>query len=172
MSRLKPGDYTLVDDDIASGNTMSLLMALLPDNVHVKKIRTLTEHSHREYLKGRPKSANAELFDMVDLRDFIFGAKAGGLVVELPNRTLARAPYSLPYISLTTRASLPPSAEMAFSKAIWKLNHAFFQSLNKPILIKQTDPYFQAFCTYLKFPLTMSMTEFCEWHSEHLFKYI
>lgn len=146
--------------------------ALLPERAQVTKIRTLTEYSHRQYLNGRPKSANVDLFDMVDLRDFIFGAKDGGLVIELPNRQLARAPYSLPYISLITRASIPPSAEMNFSKAIWKLNHDFFKSLDKPILIKHTDPYFQEFCTYLNFPLTMSMTEFCEWHIEHLLKYI
>ncbi len=172
LQKIKAHDYTLIDDDIASGSTISMLMALLPENVHVNKIRTLTEYSNSVYLNSHLKSVNTDLFDMVDLRDFIFGSFSGGLVIELPDKTLARAPYSLPYISLTTRANIPPSTEMQFAKEIWKLNDEFFSSLDKPILIKDTDKYFQAFCAYLHFPKTMSMQAFCEWHMQHLLKYI
>jgi len=172
LQKIKAHDYTLIDDDIASGSTISMLMALLPEDVRVNKIRTLTEYSNSVYLNSHLKSVNADLFDMVDLRDFIFGSSSGGLVIELPDKKLARAPYSLPYISLTTRASIPPSTEMQFTKEIWKLNYEFFSSLDKPILIKDTDKHFQAFCAYLHFPKTMSMQAFCEWHIQHLLKYI
>lgn len=170
LARLESGEYTLIDDDIASGSTISLLFGLLPERIHVNKIRTLSEYSHLLHLKTNLSENDTDAMDIVDLRDFIFGAKAGGLVIELPNKKIARAPYSLPYISLVTRAQIPPSTELSFSKEIWKLNYNFFSSLDKDITIADTDSDFGEFCAYLKFPKTMTMKDFCLWHIQYLLK--
>ncbi len=172
IKAIKPGKYTLLDDDVASGSTMNMLLGMLPENARVTKIRTLLEYSRSVYLNQHLRADDLEAFDMVDLRDFIFGARAGGLVIRLPNGHIGRAPYSLPYLSLVTRAKIPPSSEMSFSHEIWKLNHLFFSHLSKDIRIRDTDPSFQRFCTYLGFGGEVSMKTFCEHHMRQLFSYL
>ncbi len=171
LAAITPGDYTIVDDDIASGTTMNMLLGMLPEPVRVTKIRTLLEHSRQAYLNAHLGAEDREEFDVVDLRDFIFGSRAGGLVVGMPDGRIARVPYSLPYLSLVTRASIPPSTEMSFSKEIWQLNLRFFSSLGVDIRIADTDPSFRTFCDYLGFGGDMTMAEFCKKHIETLSPY-
>ncbi len=171
IASIAPGEYTLLDDDIASGSTMNMLLGMLPEYVRVTKIRTLLEHSRQVFLNKHLDAEDREAFDVVDLRDFIFGSRAGGLVVGMPDGRNARAPYSLPYLSLVTRARIPPSTEMSFSKEIWQLNLRFFSSLGTDIRIKDTDPAFREFCAYLGFKDDMTMREFCTIHIETLFHY-
>jgi site-specific DNA-cytosine methylase len=46
---------------------------------------------------------NKDIYDVNDLRDFIFGSKNGGLTCSLPNGELVRVPYILPYIDIYNR---------------------------------------------------------------------
>ncbi len=167
IQAIKPGDYTLVDDDLATGSTMNMLMGMLPETVRVKKIRTLTDYSRKVYNHQNLGALDQEPFDMVDLRDFIIGARAGGLVVRLSNGRMARAPYIEPYVSLISRACIPPSSTMIFSKTLWELNEEFFSSL-RDLRVKDMDPFGQKLFIFLQFPKNMLIQDLCRWHIERI----
>ncbi len=169
IENIAPGDYTLVDDDIATGSTINMLMGMLPESVKIRKMRTLIDQSRIMYAREHLDSFDQNAFDVVDLRDFILGSRASGLVVQLPNGTIARAPYLQPYISLISRASIPPSSEMTFSKRLWELNREFFTSINGPVLISDLDEYVQTLFIYLGFETSMSVTDLCTWHLEKIY---
>ncbi len=172
ITTLKPGKYTLVDDDIATGSTVNMLLAMLPEEVEITKIRTLLEYSRSQYLKEYPDAVDLETFDVVDLRDFLFGSRDSGLVISLPDGVTARAPYSLPYVSLVTRANIPPSAEQIFSRRIWELNLSFFETLGANITIADTDPGFRRFANYIGFADTVTMEQFCAYHLKEVKNYV
>ncbi len=171
IASLEPGEYTLLDDDLGSGSTMNMLLGMLPEQVRVIKIRTLLEYSKRMERERRgDMSYDQEVFDVVDLRDFLIGSKASGLVVRLPNEDIARAPYVVPYVSLISRASIPSSSEMKLSVNIWKINLEFFESLeDDPIRISDLDEYVQKLFLYLGFKKDMSVVDLCRWHLDNLF---
>jgi hypothetical protein len=108
---------TLVDDDIATGLTFASAQLLL-ESRGVEVVRTLSLLDNEG---PRPH-------DVVDLRDFLVGARDGGLVVRVGGE-FTRAPYLLPWVALTTRAKIPPSAEWALSRQLWQLNVDFFTPL-------------------------------------------
>ncbi len=163
VAALTPGPYTLVDDDIASGSTINILMGTLPETVQIVKIRTLMDYSRNMYNRSHLGSFDQEAFDAVDLRDFLIGSRMGGLVVQLPNGEEARAPYMQPYISLITRASIPPSSEMVFSRRLWEMNAEFFRTLDH-VTIADLDPYVQKLFCFLGFDVSMPVADLCDWH--------
>ncbi|MCI0566085.1 hypothetical protein L0Y46_02700 [bacterium] len=168
INAIESGEYTLLDDDIATGGTINMLMGILPENIKIKKMRTLMDYSHGMYLHRHPGSFNQEAFDVVDLRDFILGSRASGLVVGLPSGAVARAPYLQPYVSLVSRASIPPSSEMVLSEKLWELNLDFFSGMGTNVYISDFDPYVQKLFEYLGFPSTMPVADLCQWHLDKI----
>ena len=169
IGMIHPGEYTLLDDDIATGSTINMLMGTLPENITIKKMRTLMDYSRSMYARQHPGSLDQDAFDVVDLRDFLLGSKAAGLVVSLPDGQMVRAPYLQPYISLVSRASIPPSSEMVLSKKLWELNLEFFSNFESLVLISDLDEYVQKLFLYLGFPATMPIADLCRWHLDKIY---
>ena len=111
---------------------------------------------------------NEKIFDIVDFRDFIIGASSGGLVVRLPNKEVARAPYMLPYVSLKSRASIPAIKEMEMSIKIWELNKEFYKKIGGNIKLSQTDIGFKKLMNYIGFDDNTLLIDICDWHIEKL----
>lgn len=161
ISTINAGQYTLVDDDIASGATVKMIMNLLPHNIEVNQLNALSQHSFHETLGY---DLSYQFHDIVDLRDFIIGTTYSGLVVALPNDTIGRAPYALPYVSLTHRAKIPHASQAQFNIDIWKFNVTFYSNLTTQLCIKDMDQYFINTCIFLQFDVNMSMVDFCSYH--------
>lgn len=155
------GKYTLVDDDIASGRTIKMIMDKLGDNIQIEQLVPLSQYSFHQTL-GFDISYN--FHDIVDLRDFLIGSYHGGLVVNLPNGEIGRAPYVWPYISLDHRAKIPHIKQKEFNLHIWKINKEFYFNLEKMLHIKDMDQYFIQFCLSIGFKEDMLMTDFCDYH--------
>jgi nicotinic acid mononucleotide adenylyltransferase len=137
--------YVLVDDDIASGTTMTTVETLL--NSHGINI-----HHKTSLIKNN----NNNLFDVVDARDFIIGAAHGGLVVQTP-LGITRVPYLSPFVNLTTRAKLNAQEALDFSQQIWILNYELY--LNSKITVGQiTNQDF----TKLGFTKNQTIEEICK----------
>lgn len=117
----------LVDDDIATGESMaSARKSLEQQGVVVEQCRSLTP----------PGS----LFDVVDLRDFLPGAREAGLVVKAPSGELVRVPYMAPFVNLATRARIPRGQSWVTSLALWESAAYFFESLPVDLLVRDMWP--------------------------------
>ena len=111
ISIIPKGDYCLVDDDKASGTTIALAKQILAHcNIKEEKFLIDTQNS----------------LDIVDGRDFLFGATDGGLVIE-ERGVIFRSPYIFPFVNLSTRASIPEKDCLTFSKKILSLNLKLFK---------------------------------------------
>jgi hypothetical protein len=157
IKAIPAGEYVLQDDDIVTGGTMRQIQSRLPDDVRIKRWSSLTDRETEQKL----------ILDIIDTRDFLAGAREGGLVVELPDRRLARAPYSLPYVSPAHGARTPLSQEIAVARAIWELNERFFSRIQPAITVKETNVGFKVLMDYLGFGSDTPMTEVCRWHIDH-----
>jgi nicotinic acid mononucleotide adenylyltransferase len=155
VKQIPEGNYCIIEDDIASGSTMNFIKNLLPNRVTIIDQIILSKLT-------KP----SKFLDIVDLRDFIVGSRDGGLVVQLPNGEIARAPYVLPYVSLKTRAKIPEENELILSYKIWVLNHNFFKNTN--ISLKDSDSSFQKLMNYIGFSNKTSMEKICSWHINQL----
>lgn len=152
LAALPDGGCVLVDDDVCTGATLRAIRALLPAGVRVEEECIL----HRR---------GAGQIDVLDCRDFLVGSRAGGLVVALPDGTLARAPYCLPYASACERASVPLAEELGFSAAVWRHNAEFFDRI-EPVRLAEADPAFRELAAHLGFDPATSMAEICRWHAD------
>ena len=112
---IPPGSYVLVDDDSVSGFLLDFVKSQLPHCV----IRGSWLGAEQFYMRR-------EILDVVDAKDFLLGGNQGGLVVELVDGSVGRAPYVWPYVSLWSRASVLPDLCIEFSRRIWELNETFF----------------------------------------------
>ena len=65
IQKIKDGNYILVDDDSATGKTIREVMSNLPERIKIEQIYLLAN------------ILTEKIFDIVDLRDFIIGAKNG-----------------------------------------------------------------------------------------------
>ena len=151
---ITPGTYTLLEDDIGSGFTVKKILGELPAGVSINAWTILSK------LTTTP----GEVQDIVDARDFLVGARDGGLVIKLPDGTLARAPYALPYVSLVSRAKIPPSQEMNLSKRIWNMNLDWYTKTCPTLTLKDADPAFQKLMKYIGFLPETLMSDICAWH--------
>ncbi len=164
IGRLPKGKYTIVDDDIATGSTIRMIEEQLPEEVSFKDRIALSElafkrvHPEREY----------SFWDIVDARDFLMGAKSSGLVVQLFNGAVGRAPYMLPYTSLVSRAKIPPDQEMSFTEEILNLNKRFLRDIWVDLKLQDTDPQFRALMGSIGFRDQMHMNEINAWHKAHI----
>jgi nicotinic acid mononucleotide adenylyltransferase len=110
------GVYDLVDDDIATGATMNTVASLLNQHgIQVGDFRCLLE------------SYGEEIYDVLDMRDFVLGARNGGLTVRTISGETTRAMYAVPYVNLVTRAKMNPVKAIAFSLEVWKMNHSIYR---------------------------------------------
>ena len=157
IKKIPSGHYTLVDDDSVSGTTIRLFKELLPNNVIIDDIFLLMSSVHKE------------IFDVVDLRDFIVGSHGGGLFVRLPNDENVRAPYIRPFVCLNTRASLLECYEFDVSKKIIEFNIEFYCSINKDIKLKELDPEFIKLMIYLGFKEDDKIIDILELYKSSLF---
>ena len=156
INQIDEGNYILVDDDSATGKTIRDVMSLLPEKINIEQIYLLAN------------IFNEKIFDIVDLRDFIVGSNCGGLVVRLPNKEVARAPYILPYVSLKSRASIPAIKEKQMALKIWKLNKEFYKRIDGNIKLSQTDTGFKKLMNYIGFDDNTLLIDICDWHIEKL----
>lgn len=156
IQNIKDGSYILVDDDSATGKTIREVISNLPERIDIEQIYLLAS------------MLNEKIFDIVDLRDFIVGVQNGGLVVRLPNKGVARAPYMLPYVSLKSRATISASKEMEISIKLWKMNKEFYQEIGGNITLKQTDIGFRKLMNYIGFNDDTLLVDICDWHIKKL----
>lgn len=161
LDALPAGEYTLLDDDTVSGDTLRRVLALFPSRLRIREVVIL-------FSMAALADEAAPSLDIGDCRDFLAGSREGGLVVALPGGGVARAPYVLPYVSPAERASLPISRERSFSIQVWALNEAFFHRVTPPLLLREADPAFQRLMRYVGFAPTATMESICQWHLARL----
>lgn len=156
IEKIKDGNYILVDDDSATGETIRDIVSNLPERINIEQIYLLAS------------VLNEKIFDIVDLRDFIIGVQNGGLVVRLPNEEIARSPYMLPYVCLKTRATISVAKEMEFSIKLWEMNKEFYEQIDGNIILAQTDNGFRKLMNYIGFDDNTLLTDICDWHIRKL----
>lgn len=151
IKNIIPGNYILVDDDTVSGNTLKTIINLLPKNIIINDYYFLAQEN--------------DIFDVVDFRDFIFGANNGGLMIRTKNE-IFRVPYLYPYVDLNSRANIPIDKQLDFSLEILKLNLLFYKSIDDTIEIKDLSEDFQKLAAYMGFKITDKIIDFINWHIE------
>lgn len=129
-----PTKIVLFDDDTFTGGTGRAVMAMLANldlPSHVTEFVTLCD-SKGPLARPVTEERHPRL-DLIDCRDFLAGARDGGLVVKVPtggignlDEKLVRVPYVLPFVRPFYRASIPVGEELTFSRKVWKLNQQFF----------------------------------------------
>jgi hypothetical protein len=143
------GEYVLVDDDIATGDTMAFVSNML--GTHEVDITT------KETLIG---SINQDLYDVVDLRDFVLGAEHGGLTIKTPSGGSTRMIYAAPYVNPITRAKILPDMAESFSKQVWLMNCSLYAGTGVTVAeIKENQDF-----TQFGFPEDMTVEEVCQKH--------
>lgn len=158
VKTFEAGQYLLIEDDVVTGYTLRKMFEMLPDGVEVTETVIL---SHLD-----EENKDRKFYDIVDMRDFVFGSKNSGLVVTLPNEELARVPYVLPYTSPITRVSIPMGKELEFSRSVWEFNRAFYE--RNPRTLGELDDSFVTLMTYNGFKETDDVLEIIDWHIERL----
>lgn len=144
LSLIPPGNYALIDDDIASGATVDYIRSQTPQVNWIEMI-SMTQWSRK-----------GDWFDIVDARDFLFGARMGGLCIAMGGEVV-RAPYITPWVNLMQRAKIPPHKQPAFVQAIIRANVRFFS--RAPITVAQTEN--RAFWARLGYGLDTPMLVVC-----------
>lgn len=161
IQSIPEGAHILFDDDIFSGSTVQRVQELLPAPISIRAVCALT-------IRG--KNQQSTLLDILDSRDLLAGSHEGGLVLELPDGALGRAPYCLPYVSPCERASIPLSQEIDFSRQLWLLNEQFFAALPDCIKLHQANPAFIKLMQLAGFDSNETMVQICKWHQQQLQK--
>ena len=128
FTNLPDENFALVDDDSVSGNTIKLL----------KQYINITDTYFLNSI------IEDKIFDCIDLRDFMFGVKNSGLVVNILNQDI-RVPYIYPYVNLYTRANIKDAVN--FSKEIVNLNFEMYNIFFKTLKLKDVD---RSFCVLMK----------------------
>jgi nicotinic acid mononucleotide adenylyltransferase len=159
LSLIQEGSYFIVDDDKATGYTENVIKENLNSNVTIKGFIGLNDLvREKEY----------ESFDVVDMRDFIFGSKEGGLVIKLPNGKLSRCIYALPYVDVVSRASVKEGNSRKFSLDLWKINLDLFK--DSKIKIEQLDKSVFELVKYSGFELEDEVEDYIKYHVDYLEK--
>jgi hypothetical protein len=162
LARIPPGEYVLLDDDIATGQTVDAITRMLPK--HCTIVRSIFLSNLFSDDDGNPRAPD----DLVDCRDFLLGSREAGLVVALPNGDLARAPYVHPYVRPADRISSPPAADISLSQSIWRLNREFFSTIGDVLCVEDTNPQTRMLLDYVGFADEVKLTAICDWHLERL----
>jgi glycerol-3-phosphate cytidylyltransferase-like family protein len=163
IANIKSGEYLFLDDDIASGATLNLLIGMLPEDIKITAIQTLFNYSRRIDVE----SNRYESMDVVDTRDFLVGSHSGGLVASSPNgKGYSRAPYMLPFVNPFTRASIPLSSSRKFSRKVWELNNEFFSSIDEDFKLGDSSPEFRNLMEGVGFSAETPITKICQFYAE------
>lgn len=149
---------SVVEDDIFSGGSViASLNELLNQGVNIHKVIPGIQVGEPEKLSAMGLTVDpavkykttdeTDIFNKLDLgdpRDYLLGAS--GLVLQLPGGELGRAPYILPFVSTSARASIPMEVEKDFALKTLQANLEFFDNVaNKvgsPLLLKHMDHSF------------------------------
>lgn len=155
---------TVVDDDLATGQTQRFVRSFLESRgLRVGEFRYLNE-----VLLARAGFSGADIADVVDARDFLLGAKDGGLVVQLPDGSLGRAPYMFPFVNLAFRAKLPSRRLMPFSQAMWRVNRDWFSRHAPGLRVRQADHGTRKLLLDLGFSADQSLMAVCDFYCRQL----
>ena len=161
LDMIKNSSVILVDDDKASGQTVSLVKEiLLKQNINIKEEVFLNEL----YIVYKGLKSN-DIYDIVDARDFILGAKYGGLCTLLPNNTIVRSIYSYPYVNLKNRAKIETKYHQLLSIDIWEWNKTIFTNDAK---LSDLCPLTQSFMKYIGFKNEALVIDICNWHIDKI----
>lgn len=155
IKKIPAGEYTLIEDDKASGRTLALFYSLLSSKIKVKKEFILTQE---QGIQG--------FYDIVDFRDFLIGSKNGGLNSVLPNNLPCKIPYVLPYVSLKSRAKIHASQEKKMSIFIWKENLKVYK--NSKIKVKDLQEDIKSLFLYIGFTKNTLLKDVILWHIKQL----
>ena len=107
ISEIPKDTYFLHDDDIYTGETMAFAKDLLESS-------GITVAGFMSYTIGRRNE------EIIDLRDFVYGSKYGGLVVKSKSDKNQRVPYIYPFVCPFIRSSVEDP--MDFSIKVWEIN--------------------------------------------------
>lgn len=108
VATVPAGRWRLHDDDRATGATAAHVRSVLPAGVTIESTTFAVDDA----------DADAEI---ADSRDFLLGTDHGGLVVALPDGTVGRAPYLLPFVDPAARCGVPAHRALTFSRDVWRL---------------------------------------------------
>jgi nicotinic acid mononucleotide adenylyltransferase len=152
LELIPAGEYELWDTDKFSGKTIEFIIQLLQEiNIKPICIQTLLERNTNEIL---------------DARDFFIDAADAGLVVQLPNGEITRAPYLFPYVNPAIRCSVEKALQ--FSVELWKMNRDYFKNRDDKLGQLTTN---KALFLYSGFSEGDRLTDIADWHYQKLIAY-
>ena len=157
LNQIEKGKYILVDDDSVSGQTVRKIKDLL------KKHGITIE---KEFFLS--SVVEDKFYDVVDMRDFIVGAKEAGLIVRLNKELNCRMPYVFPYVNLNRRANIACEKEREFSLKIWKLNYKFYSDICPELKLKEVDQSFRIAMQIIGYNDEDKITQICLDHIKML----
>lgn len=153
-SEHKGKQFVLIEDDIFSGGTLNEIIKLA-EQYGIKIVKIIAGLQVAEKLQTTVpvfavhKYSPYDILELNDPRDFLCGTYEGGLVIEYPNGERVRAPYILPFVDVTQRASIPEAKNNEFSKKLIQINKDLYHNLEKELgielKIKHLSPSFQNF---------------------------
>jgi len=162
LSRLNEDKYTLIEDDIVSGFTLSHLKSMMPKGVIIEDYILLSDFG----ING-----SQDHYDVVDLRDFIINVEFSGLVVDIKGEQL-RVPYISPYVDLTTRESILPEKAIYFSKMILEINIKMYNEIKKRKIDIELTQSIETLCSIIGIKKENNnidtVINFCNWHLEKI----
>jgi len=151
----------LIEDDMYTGETLASTVAdLLNAGINVRQVVVGIQICQTDlaiddvqtaaavrYALNRQR-ALSEQIDLGDPRDYLIGLS--GLVILLDSTrgkpSLGRAPYILPFVRPSDRASFPPDSDWSLSMAILELSRNFYHDLSsqlgEDIRVAHCDPEF------------------------------
>lgn len=152
LAAIPAGHYALVDDDVATGtSTRAAIEMLAEHSAVVTSVRTLIE--------TRPGD------DVLDARDFLIGAEAGGLVATVGGR-ITRLPYLPPWVDLTSRASVPSTLVHKVGHLLWRACAQFYRGSG--LVVGDVDPHTAALLNEAGFTHEARMEDVCRLHVQWL----
>lgn len=157
IDSIPPGKYTLFDDDSATGSTIQAIKRISAEKFEIRSVTCLSD-----IITVQQSTGSDDIFDLGDIRDFLPGARNGGLVVLLPRGGTGRVPYLLPYVQPHQRLSMPISSEILFSKTMWLRAAEFFDIIK--VRLDETEPSFAKAMESLGWHGGVSMADLCRWH--------
>lgn len=148
LAAIPAGRYVLVDDDVATGATTRAAIEMLSQRgVVVSGVRTLIETTPAD--------------EVLDARDFLVGAEAGGLVATVGGH-IARLPYLPPWVDLTSRASVPPALVRQVGARLWAACAQFYRGSR--LAVGDVDPHAAALLNQAGFVNETRMEDVCHRH--------
>ena len=112
-------NFLVVDDDISSGSTTAFIEQFIR-KLTIKEPNITFQYLNLLWLKKNNLRTDC-VYDIVDMRDFVYNSLHGGLLCSLGN-TYKRFLYYAPEVNLTTRANIPEDKIGNFIQCILQMN--------------------------------------------------